>query len=185
MNTSISEIFYGILFAPSETFKNFSYEKPYKLPVLLVMLASMFLLLLGNENFTLMTIFVWVGKTVGLATYWIFFAFFVDLMARMFNLDGNFSKLLTLTSLTFVPWIFIAPLKLLKNSHPALGEISIILLLGVWFWTVALQILAVSETYNIPRKNAIIILLLPFLGWILYFIWMIDFFVKLFQFSSL
>lgn len=185
MNNSIAEIFYGILFTPSETFKNFSYEKPYKLPVLLVMLAAVFLLLLGNDNFTLMTIFVWIAKTIGLITYWLFFAFFVDLMARMFNLSGNFAKLLTLTSLAFVPWIFLAPLKLLKNAHPALSEIAIVLLLGVWLWTVILQILAISETYDIPRKNAIIILLLPFFGWILYSIWMVDFFVKLFQFSSL
>lgn len=182
---NIFEKFYEILFSPSEAFKYFPCEKPYKAPLLIVVLAACFLLLLSEHNFGLMTIAVLIFKIIGLVVYWLFFAFFVDLMARMFNSTGNYAKLLTLTAFSFIPWIFLAPLKLLKGLNAFTSEVAIFLIIGVWGWTIALQMLAVSETYNIPRKNAIIILLLPFVGCTLYFIWMVDFFVKLFQIYNL
>ncbi len=182
---NFAEIFYNILFHPVIAFREFSYDKPYKLPLLLVFLISIFLLLLNEDSFSFATLLVFFFQSFNLIVYWLFFAFFVDLIAKMFNLAGNYSKLLTLTSLAFIPWIFLAPLKLLKNASFYTSDLAVTLLLGVWIWTISLQVLAISETYNIPRKNAIIILLIPFLGCILYFVWAVDFFIKLLQFSTL
>ena len=182
---NISEIFYNILFHPVKTFREFPCEKPYKLPLLLVFLSSIFLLLLSEDSFGFMTLLSFMFKAINLVIYWLFFAFFVDLMARMFNIQGNYAKLLTLTAFSFVPWIFLAPLKLLKNAGYHSSDVAVTLILCVWIWTIALQVLAISETYNIPRKNAIMIILIPFLGCILYFIWAVDFFVKLFQISGM
>ena len=182
---NIAEIFYDILFHPVQTFRKIPFDKPYKYPLLLVFLSSIFLLLLSEDSFEFATMLSFVFKAVTLIIYWLFFAFFVDLMARMFNLEGHYSRLLTLTAFSFVPWIFLAPLKLLKNAGDYSSDIAVTLILCVWIWTIALQVLAISETYNIPRKNAIIIILIPFLGCILYFMWTIDFFVKLFQISGM
>ena len=125
------------------------------------------------------------AKATSIAFYWIFFSFFVDIMARMFNINGKYSKILTLMAYSFMPWIFLAPLKLLKNFFFISDIIATVMVLGIWMWTIALQMLAISETYEIPRKNAIIILFIPFIGTILYFIWVADFFMKLFQLSGL
>ena len=180
---NILELFYNILFHPSETFKNAETSKPYKLPLFIVLFAAIFLTILsGNKNENNL-IFLYILQSINLIIYWLFFSFFVDLAARMFGIENKFNKLLTLISFSFIPWIFLAPLKLLKNS--VFSDVATILILFVWFWTIALQMLGISETYNIPRKNAIIILLLPFLGTILYFTWLTDFFVKLFQISWL
>lgn len=185
MESNIFETIYGILFHPVETFKNAYTEKPYKFPLCIVLFSALFLTILGEDDLGIGFFSVYSAKIAGIAFYWIFFSFFVDLLARMFNIAGKYSKLLTLMSYSFMPWIFLAPLKLLKNFSAPTEVLSMILLLGVWFWTIALQMLAISETYSIPRKNAIIILFIPFIGTILYFMWVADFFIKLFQFSSL
>ncbi len=184
---NLTESFFNILFNPVETFKNFESEKPYKLPLIIVITASFFLslLFLSQTELSTLSIFSFIYKGFWLVIYWLFFCFFIDLMARIFMRQGYFAKLLTLTSLSFVPWIFLAPLKLLKNAGAFASTIALILIFGVWIWTFALQILAISETYSIHRKNAIIIFLIPFLGSILYLIWLVDFFNKLAQFSTL
>lgn len=180
---NILNIFYGILFNPVETMKSFSYEKWYKMPAFLMLLASLFLLILTNTNYDLGTLFLFFSKTTNLLIYWIFFAFFVDLLAKIFQSQSHFEKLLSLTSLAYIPWIFLAPLKLLKSTN--FSSLAVILILGVWLWTVILQILAISETYDISRKKAIIVMFIPFIASILYWVWSVDFFVKIFQISQL
>ena len=185
MEINIFETVYGILFHPVETFRNVFSDKPYKFPLGVVLFSALFLTMLGNDAFGVGFLGVFFSKAVGLIVYWLFYAFFIDLMARMFNIKGRYSKLLTLMSFSFIPWMFLAPLKLLKGFSEWTSVIAVLLLLGVWLWTIALQMLAVSETYEIPRKNAIIILLIPYLGTILYFIWVFDFFIKLSQVAGL
>jgi hypothetical protein len=90
---------------------------------------------------------------------------------------------LSLTALAFVPWIFLAPLKLLKSTN--FSSLAVVLILGIWIWSVVLQILAISESYGITRKKAIIVMFIPFIASILYWIWTVDFFVKIFQISQL
>ncbi|MCR4881917.1 MAG: YIP1 family protein [bacterium] len=184
-NNSNIEILYGILFHPVETYRNVCAEKPYKFPLAIILFAALFLIILSNNALEMGFFSMYSAMAFNIACYWLFFSFFIDLMARMFNIKGKYPKLLTLMAFSFIPWMFLAPLKLLKNFSELTSVIAIILLLGVWMWTIALQMLAISETYEIPRKNAIIILLIPFIGTILYFIWVADFFMKLFQLSGL
>ena len=180
---NILNIFYGILFNPVETMRSFSCEKSYKTPVFIMLLASLFLLILINTNYDFGTLFLFFSKTINLFLCWIFFVFFVDLMAKIFQNQSHFGKLLSLTSLAYIPWIFLAPLKLLKNTN--FSSLAVILILCVWLWTVILQILAISETYGISRKKAIIVMFIPFVASILYLVWSVDFFVKIFQISQL
>ena len=181
------ETFYGILFHPVETFRNFQCQNSYKLPLITVCIISLFLFLLKNPGlqFTFGTLLNIVTNTFGLIFSWIFFAFFIDLIARIFQQESKYTRLLTLTAFALVPWIFIAPMKLLKNINEYTSTLGSILLIGIFIWTITLQILAVSETYQIPRKNAIMIIFVPFLGGLLNIFLITDFFSKLIQFSTL
>ena len=184
-NTDILATVYGVLFHPVETFRNADWEKPYKFPLCVILFAVLFLTILGNDTWGIGFFSMYMARAINISCYWLFFSFFIDIMARMFNIKDKYPKLLTLMAYSFIPWIFLAPLKLLKSFSEFTEVISMILLLGVWLWTIALQMLAISETYEIPRKNAIIILFLPFIGTILYFIWLADFCMKLAQLSGL
>ncbi len=175
----LCELFYNILFNPSEAFKNISCEKAYKLPLLIIVISSFFMLNLSESTFNAETIFIFLTRTFNLIIYWLFFSFFINLIARTFNKENSFSKVLSLTAFAYVPWIFLGPLTLLKNS--VFSNLGMFLILIVWAWTIILQIIAISEIYNIPRKNALIILIIPFLATILYIVWSTDFFIKLFQ----
>lgn len=184
-NSSVFETVYGVLFHPVQTLRNTYTEKPYKFPLCIILFAALFLTILGDDALGVGFFSMYTARVVNIACYWVFFSFFIDLMARMFNINGKYSKLLTLMAFSFIPWMFLAPLKLLKNFSELTSVVAMVLLLGVWMWTIALQMLAISETYDIPRKNAIIILFIPFIGTILYFIWVADFFMKLIQLSGL
>lgn len=185
MQGNILDIVYGVLFHPVETFRQADYQKPYKLPLILVLFAALFMTILNNDSFGLAFFAKFFLTSFNIICYWLFFSFFVDLMARMFDFNDKYPKLLTLISFSFMPWMFLAPLRFIKNISEYIDAIAVLALLGVWLWTVALQIVAISETYEIPRKNAIIILLIPFIGMILYFVWVVDFFQKLFQIAGL
>ena len=181
------ETFYGILFHPVETFRNFDCAKSYKMPLAVVLLMSLFLFIIKNSIFIFSfgTLFEYIFNAIGLIIMWLFFAFFVDMLAKIFNIESGYNRLLTLTAFGLVPWIFLAPVKLLKGLGQTTSDIASILLVGIWIWTIVLQILAVSETYKIPRENAIILMFIPFTGFILYICWTWDFFAKLIQFSNL
>ena len=184
-HTDVLGTIYGVLFHPVETFRSANCEKPYKFPLCIILFAVLFLTILGNDSLGIGFFSMYMARVINIACYWLFFSFFIDLMARMFNINNKYSKLLTLMAYSFIPWIFLAPMKLLKGFSEITEVFSMVLLLGIWLWTIALQMLAISETYEIPRKNAIIILFIPFIGTILYFIWVADFFMKLVQLSGL
>lgn len=180
------EKFYDLLFSPSKAFDNLEYDKPYKMPLLIVLLtSSVFFLTNIKVMFTPFELFGLAGAWLSAVIYWLFFCLFVNSCAQMFNLKSNYSKLLTLSALSTVPWLFLAPLKLLKAFSPVSSEIAVFFILIVWIWTIVLQVLAISRTYDIPSKNAIGIIIIPFLGFIVYTVWIFDFFIKMAQISAL
>ncbi|MDD3594534.1 MAG: YIP1 family protein [Candidatus Gastranaerophilales bacterium] len=180
------EKFYDILFAPSKVFESISYDKPYKMPLLVVLLTSSVVFLTNIKvTFTPFELLGLTGSWLSAVIYWLFFCLFVNLCAQMFNLKSNYSKLLTLSALATVPWLFLAPLKLLKAFSPLSSEIAVFFILIVWVWTVVLQVVAISRAYDIPSKNAIGIIIIPFLGFVVYTVWIFDFFLKIAQISTL
>lgn len=182
---NIIKIFYGTLIEPVNTFRNIGEIKNYKIPFFILCLISLFTLLLIQNVLPTDFISIYITNTVNLIIYWVFLTFFIDLIAKTFTQKSEYSRLLSLLSFSLIPLIFIAPLKLLKNSFGIFINIADILLICVWIWTICLQVIAISEAYNIPRGNAIWVLFIPFIGTILYIIWTIDFFSKIFQFAAL
>lgn len=169
---SFLDIFYGIIFEPVNTFSNFDNKKDYKLLFLILILLSVFNLL--SQNF--------ISSFFSILFYSIFSAFFIDFLARIFMKNSNFFKLLILFITSFIPYIFIPPLFLLKNSYQIFENFAVLLMFALFFWTIILQIIAISKTYNIEYKNSFYLLFIPFLGMILYLLWIFDFGSKIFNF---
>jgi len=172
------QLIYGVLFCPTKTFRAFEEASGLKLPILVICIVSLFIYAWEKTylGFNFFDLFL---TMCTLLFSWLLFAFFVDLLAKIFRCESFYKKLLSATAYSFLPWIFLAPINLLKNSCDIFQGLGEILLLVVWIWTIALQVIAISEIYKIKKTYSILIFLLPFLGFIIYIAWVVDFFRKI------
>lgn len=174
------EIFYNIIFHPKETFRDFPEQKSNKLAFLIVFLISIFFFISTNINlhFQFGTFLNFLFSTIGIYAILLLWASFINFLAQIFNYENRFNKLILLMSFSLIPWIFLAPINLLNNINQYGTTIGSIFLLVIWVYSIYLQILAISETYQIPRKNAVLILFVPFIGSVLNILLLSDFFSK-------
>ena len=157
--------FFDIIFSPTVAFNELKDLKPHKLPILVIFIVALFLSA-TNNNFSgfssLISTFSFI--LIGLIVY----SFYIDIMAKMFNLESQFEKMFTLSAFSLFPWIFLAPVKLLSCDITILAILSGILTFGIYIWVIALQVLAISRAYNTPSNCAIIAIFLPFLGFCMF-----------------
>ena len=156
---------FDIIFSPTVAFNELKDLKPHKLPILLIFIIACFLSA-ANTNFnglsSLIATFSFI--LIGLIVY----SFYIDIMAKMFNLESQFSRMFTLSAFSLLPWIFIAPVKLLSCDITILAILSGFLTFGIYVWVIALQVLAISRAYNTPSNCAVIAIFLPFLGFCMF-----------------
>ncbi len=157
--------FFDIIFSPTVAFKELKDITPHKLPVLFIFVVSCFLSATNNNYSGLTSLIATFSFTlVGLIIY----SFYIDIMAKMFNLPSQFSRMFTLSSFALLPWIFLAPVKLLDCDITILSVVSGFLTFSIYLWVIALQVLAISRAYNTPSKYAVIAIFLPFLGFCMF-----------------
>lgn len=157
--------FFDIIFSPTVAFNELKDLKPHKLPILIIFIVACFLSA-TNTNFSgfssLISAFSF--TLVGLIIY----SFYIDVMAKMFNLESQFSRMFTLSAFALLPWIFIAPIKLLNCDIFLLSLLSGFLTFGIYIWVIVLQVLAISRAYNTPSNCAVIAIFLPFFGFLMF-----------------
>jgi hypothetical protein len=137
---------------------------------------------------------------------WCFAALFVGLWAYVFSGKTRIRTLLTLSGLAALPWIFMAPISLLKSS---LGDVSsalfglnetglavsgamdmmaaalfCLLSMGIWLWTVLLLVTAVSETYRLSADKVVIVIAAPFAMFLVALGWLVGFVMNIRQLLS-
>jgi hypothetical protein len=104
---------------------------------------------------------------------------FFEYIAKIFDKSGNLKTLLYLTAFSTIPWIFLAPLELLKEYGDIGYFLGLILELIIYFWTIFLYCKSLQATYNITFSRSIMLIFLPFLSTLFAFFWIIGFFTKL------
>ena len=116
---------------------------------------------------------------------WFITAIFFEYIAKIFSKDGNLTKVLYLTSFAPIPYIFFAPLSLIKD----VGVFGY--LLGTYtqfflaIWIIFLYVLAISNSYKISIARSFMLIFLPFIASFFSTVWTIGFFSKLWYIFSL
>jgi hypothetical protein len=82
-------------------------------------------------------------------------------LARLFGCRGSFATLLSLLALANVPSVFSAPLALFRFVPGAGGFLHGLGTFLLAVWVIALGVLAVRETFQLPTGRAVIIFFLP------------------------
>ncbi len=116
---------------------------------------------------------------------WFITALFFEYIAKIFDKDGNLTKTLYYTSFAPIPYIFFAPLSLIKDVGTLgyfLGTYSQFFLA---IWIIFLYALAISSSYKISIARSFMLIFLPFIGSFFASAWTIGFFSKLWYIFSL
>ncbi len=157
--------FFDIIFSPTVAFNELKDLKPHKLPILVIFIVACFLSATNSDFSGFSSLISTFSFTlIGLIIY----SFYIDIMAKMFNLESQFERMFTLSTFALLPWIFLAPVKLLSCDIAILAILSGFLTFGIYIWVIALQILAISRAYNTPSNCAVLAIFLPFLGFCMF-----------------
>lgn len=109
--------------------------------------------------------FIMVVQAIGSVAVWLIGTAVWHLCAELFGGRGSAVGLLTALGFAHFPRIFIVPLWVLATWLPA--AISPLFLGGagvvIAFWTISLEVLAISGAYEISRTKAVLVLLTPVL----------------------
>lgn len=186
MYTDFLDNFYGTLFSPRETFDRLK-ENPSSIQGLLIIvfisaLGAIFKFEIfdGTKNMLLLSFSMFISVIGGIVS-WLFFAAFLDILASIFRQPGKFKIFLPLSAYALIPWLFLAPVILLKSGGILGAILGIILGLSIWLWVIVLIFTAVMKAYEFSFPRALSVLTIPFLGSIIAFHWIVGFFMTLVQ----
>lgn len=181
--SSFSENFYATVFEPSGAFEQLKANPRLGQAIGVVAIVSSLNTLLNFSPDGVLSVFLLVfsvlAAAIGGLISWVFFAGFVNLLAVIFREKGNFEEFICLSAFALLPWVFLAPIELLKSGGTVLQAFGGLLGLAVWLWTVLLMGLAVAKSYNLPYPKAFLLLAVPLIAGVIGFSWMVGFFTTL------
>lgn len=171
---------YGSFTAPVTTFNKLKQEPLpfYGLIIVAVvsMLSPFFNNMISNTNFSAITILplAFLSLAAGIIS-WLIFAGFMELLAFVFDKNGQFKTILTLSAFALIPWILLGPILLLKQAGPVFEGIGILLSLCIFIWTTVLFFLAIAISYNLTVIRCVAFAFIPFICSIIQFYWFVYF----------
>jgi len=185
MNDFLDNI-YGILFSPKETFDKLIQNPPIFQGFIIVLLVSIISPLVNFEFcesikcIFLLGFKIFSSAFIGVVS-WLFFASFIEIVASVFKQPGRIKEFLTLSAFALFPWVFIAPVELVKSAGILGNVFGILFGFVIWLWVTVLTFIAVMKTYSLSFGRTVILLTLPFFAGFLAFNWIVGFFVTLFN----
>lgn len=122
----------------------------------------------------LMTIFLWFLTTL-----------FFEYIAKIFNRNEGLSKLLFYTSFAPIPYIFFAPLNIIKNIGDLGYIIGVTIEILLYFWIIVLYAYVLRTVYKITLSRAFMLISVPFISVFFAINWMVCFFSKMWYIFSI
>lgn len=192
MGITANEFFeniYSVIFSP----KAFYEKKDITISVRLALGTVIFILLLSkiaaavfNGSILLLTFFTsLLFYIVAGVIFWFLTALFFEYIAKIFSCDGNLSKVLFYTAFAPVPYIFFAPLNLIKQFNILGYILGSLVELILYFWIIFLYAYSVRAAYNISLSRSFMLIFLPIVSSVFTIYWLVCFFVKIGDIFSL
>lgn len=192
MSSTFFESMYGTLFSPLETFDKIKLEqeKPVFEAFAVLVIVSIIGCIYGYEGSSVIGLgFTIVSCVIAAVISWVVFAGILDSLVTLLTQKRSYDTFLVLSAYSLLPWIFMGPASLFKTAgvegFGVIGFlIGIILCLLIWLWTTTLFVIAVSKAYDISLGKVLALVVMPFLGTIIVFIWSVGFISNFFSILS-
>lgn len=183
------EKIYRVIFTPKEFFAQKDMTVSVRLALsVIIMIALINKVSFGIFDGSIMRIsflFSLLWSIILTVSIWFFTSLFFEYIAKIFNRDGNLEKLLFFSAFAPVPYIFFAPLNLIKH----IGEIGYVIATLVevllYFWIIFLYALALRAVYNITISRAFMLIFIPFLSLFFAIYWLVCFISKIWYIFSI
>ena len=177
------ENIYSVIFSPKAFFEN----KEIKISVRLALATIVFIVFFSKltssifdgsiSKITFITSFVW--NIIWSVVVWFLTALFFEYAAKIFSYYGNLNRILFYTAFAPVPYIFFAPLNLVKQATIIGYTIGSVAEFFVYCWIITLYAYSIKSSYNISFARAFMLIFLPFVSVFFVIYWGICFFVKM------
>ena len=116
---------------------------------------------------------------------WFITALFFEYVAKIFDKGGNLSRILFYTAFAPIPYIFFAPLNLLKNFDTFGYLLATNAEFLLYLWIIFLYILAIRAVYKISLSRSFMLVFLPFVASFFAIYWIICFCSKIWYIFSI
>ena len=192
MGITVNDFFeniYSVIFSPKAFFEREDITISIRLALVTVVFIALInkitLGIFDGSILNLMFILSLLGSIISTVFLWFLTALFFEYIARIFDCGKKLEKILFLTAFVPIPYIFFAPLNLVKQ----IGEIgyifATIIEFVLYFWIIFLYALALRAAYNITISRAFMLIFLPFVASIFAINWMVCFVSKLWYIFSI
>ena len=192
MGITVNDFFeniYSVIFSPKAFFEREDITISVKLALVTVIFIALInkitLGIFDGSILNMMFILSLLGSIISTVFLWFLTALFFEYIARIFDRGKKLEKILFLTAFVPIPYIFFAPLNLLKQ----IGEIGYIFATLIefvlYFWIIFLYALALRAAYNITISRAFMLIFLPFVASVFAINWMVCFVSKLWYIFSI
>jgi hypothetical protein len=178
MAASIIEALYQVLVSPLKGMTYAAEKRPFKWAIVIVVIVSaVFILSLLPEPPGLIEAIFGLGKgtlhTIPVILGWIaiFLVFLLaisgifHLVTKLFHGRGKYAGMFSSLSFASIPWVFFAPLGMLRLllDSPAGNFIFYGGTLLLWLWILALAIIAIRQSYHFSAWKALATFFIPFI----------------------
>ncbi len=174
---------YNVIFSPKDFFEKKDINISVRLAVATVAVIALInkftFGIFDGSVFHISFVFSLIAKIIGVIILWFLTSLFFEYIAKIFDKGGNLEKLLFLTAFSPIPYIFFAPLNILKH----IGEIGYVLAsiseVLLYFWIIFLYALALRAVYNITISRAFMLIFIPFVSLFFAIYWLVCFISKI------
>ncbi len=192
MGITVNDFFeniYSVIFSPKAFFEREDITISVRLALVTVIFIALInkitLGIFDGSILNMMFILSLLGSIISTVFLWFLTALFFEYIVRIFDRGKKLEKILFLTAFVPIPYIFFAPLNLLKQ----IGEIGYIFATLIefvlYFWIIFLYALALRAAYNITISRAFMLIFLPFVASVFAINWMVCFVSKLWYIFSI
>lgn len=184
------ENIYEILFSPFDFFKRDNLTISIRQAAGTVLWVSLFTIIgqaiadksiFNNMFFVLMLVF----KLSCVLIAWTLTGIFLEYIAKIFSRECGLNTVLFYTSFALVPYIFFAPLDVIKKAGDFGYTVGAIAQMFLYLWIIVLYAYAIKKSYNISIARSFMMILLPFIGTFFAISWAIGFFIKMGYINSI
>ena len=183
------ENIYSVIFSPKAFFEREDLTVSVRLAlatlILIAVISKIASGIFDGSIYNIMFIFSIIWSIISTIFLWFITALFFEYVAKIFDKGGNLQRILFYTAFAPIPYIFFAPLNLLKNftSFGYLLAANIEFLL--YLWIIFLYVLAIRAVYKISLSRSFMLIFLPFIASFFAIYWIICFCTKLWYIFSI
>ena len=184
------ENIYDVIFNPIEFFERKDITVSIRQAVGTVIWVSIFNII-GNAIASgaimndIYTVFLLISKIILILIAWTLTGLFLEYIAKIFSKECGLNNILFNTSFAMIPYIFFAPLNVLKQSGELGYTIGVIAEMFLYIWIIILYTHAIKKSYNISIARSFMLILLPFIGTFFAISWAIGFITKMIYINSI